>query len=392
MRVFLIAGEASGDQLGAGLMNALRRAMPDVAFSGVGGAAMQAAGLTTLFPLDDLAVMGFLPVLMRLPQLLARIETTTEAALRFKPDVLVIVDSPDFTHRVACRVRKAAPDLPIIDYVSPTVWAWRPGRAPKMRVYIDHVLALLPFEPEAHRRLGGPPCTYVGHPLVERIADLTPTSEDLRRREAKPPLLVVLPGSRHSEIEKLMPVFAATLERLASDIDAFDSVLPAVAHLKEEIRKQVETWPVRPRIVSTEAEKFAAFREATVALAASGTVTLELAMAQVPMVVAYKVSWIESQARHFINVPSIVLPNLILGENMIPEFLQQRCAPRALADALIGLLAEGSKRRSQCDGFTRLAQAMGLSRGETPSARAAEIVLSVAAGKRGASPSGRECS
>jgi len=381
--VFLIAGEASGDQLGARLMQALRRARADIEFVGVGGTAMQAEGLTSLIPLEDLAVMGFLPVLRHLPRLLQRMNEAFAAVLAARPDILVIIDSPDFTHRVARRVRKAMPDLPIVDYVSPTVWAWRSGRAARMRAYVDHVLALLPFEPEAHRRLGGPPCTYVGHPLVERIGDLVPDAEDLRRREIKPPLLVVLPGSRRSEIERLMPVFAATLERLADKIGAFDAVLPAVAHLEDEIRKRVETWRVRPFIISTEAEKFAAFRAARAALAASGTVTLELALARVPMVVAYKVSWLEAQARHFISVPSIVLPNLILGENLIPEFLQEECEPEALAEAVAKLIVGGLERESQSRGFLRLAQSLRLASGETPSARAADIVLSVAATKDG---------
>ncbi len=177
MRIFLIAGEASGDQLGAALMQALR-ARADVVFSGVGGAEMVNAGLTSLFPLDDLAVMGFLPVLRHLPRLMKRLDETVAAVLDEKPDALILIDSPDFTHRVARRVRRQMPTLPIIDYVSPTVWAWRSGRARAMRAYIDHVLALLPFEPDAYRRLGGPACSYVGHPLIERLSELLPRAED----------------------------------------------------------------------------------------------------------------------------------------------------------------------------------------------------------------------
>jgi lipid-A-disaccharide synthase len=375
----MIAGEASGDQLGAGLMRALRGVRPGIEFLGIGGTAMKAEGLDSLMPLEDLAVLGFLPVIRHLPRLLRRINDAVAAVLASKPDVLVIIDSPDFTHRVARRVRKPMPSLPIVDYVSPTVWAWRSGRAEKMRAYVDHVLALLPFEPAAHRRLGGPPCTYVGHPLLEEIDDLAPAAEDLARREIKPPLLLVLPGSRRSEIGRLMPVFATTLERLAAKIGPFEAVLPAVPHLEDEIRKRVATWHIRPRIITTEAEKFAAFRAARVALAASGTVTLELALACVPMVVAYKVSWIEAQARHFIDVASIVLPNLILGENVVPEYLQERAKPEALAAALAGLVAGGLERESQSLGFLRLGQMLRLQSGETPSARAADIVLSVAA-------------
>lgn len=378
VRIFIIAGEASGDQLGAGLIRALRRERPDSVFAGVGGPGMQTEGLASLFPFQDLAVMGFIPVLKQLPKLMGRVEGTAQAALSFDPDVLVIIDSPDFTHRVARRVRRANPALPIVDYVSPTVWAWRPGRAAKMRGTIDHVLALLPFEPAAYQRLGGPACTYVGHPLIEKMAQLTPDAADLDRREAAPPMLVILPGSRRSEIERLMPVFGVVLERLAALIGPFDAVLPAVAHLEPEICRRVAAWRVQPRIISDEKDKYAAFRTARAALAASGSVTLELALAHVPMVVAYKLLWIEWQARHFITVPSIVLPNLILNENVVPEFLQGACTPEALAQALARLCASCSDREKQQAAFKRLISKLELPAEETPSARAAAIVLSYA--------------
>ena len=374
-RIFLIAGEASGDQLGGGLMRALRLAQPEVVFCGVGGPAMSGAGFTSLYPLEDLAVMGFLPVLRHLPRLLARMDATVAAVLREKPDVLVIIDSPDFTHRVARRVRRAMPQLPIIDYVSPSVWAWRSGRARRMRHYVDHVLGLLPFEPDAYRRLGGPACTYVGHPLSERAAELMPNADDLRRRGEAPPRLIVLPGSRRSEIERLMPIFALTLKELAERVGVFEAVLPAVPHLAEDIRAKVANWPVRPRVICGEAEKFAAFRGAKAALAASGTVTLELALAEVPMIVAYAVSWAEALARPFIKVPSIVLPNLIIDENIVPEFLQENCTPEKLASALAALFVDGPERQLQSESFPRIAERLRLPDGETPSGRAAAIVL-----------------
>ncbi|MGB9186599.1 MAG: lipid-A-disaccharide synthase, partial [Methylovirgula sp.] len=337
--------------------------------------AMAGAGLVSLYPLEELAVMGFLPVLRHLPRLLKRMDETVAAVLRARPDALVIIDSPDFTHRVARRVRRSMPQLPIIDYVSPTVWAWRSGRARTMRASIDHVLALLPFEPEAYRRLGGPACSYVGHPLIERIADLTPGPEDLHRRNQAPPLIVVLPGSRHSEVERLMPIFAQTLKLLADQSGAFEAVLPAVAHLEAEIKSKVADWPVKPRVISGEAEKFSSFRRARAALAASGTVTLELALAEVPMVVAYKISALESLVRPFIKVPSIVLPNLILGDNIVPEFLQENCTPEALAAALAALIRDGPERQMQSRGFPQIADRLRLPAGETPSSRAAAIVL-----------------
>ena len=378
--VAIVVGEHSGDQLGFKLMQALRQRLGEdnVRFTGVAGEAMEHEGLDSLFPLADVAVMGILPVVRRLPTLLARIRETTRAILADPPDVLVIIDSPDFTHRVARRVRKARPGLPVVDYVSPSVWAWRPSRARAMRAYVDHVLALLPFEPGAHRDLGGPACTYVGHPLIERLSELRPGPEDAARRAAEPPLLLVLPGSRRSEISRLLRPFGEALALLQARNIAFEAVLPAVPHLLETIRAETAGWAVRPRIVEGTEAKYAAFRQATAALAASGTVTLELALAGVPMVVAYRVSKLEEQLKHIIRVPSIVLPNLILGENVIPELIQEAANPAALADALAPLLSATPARSLQEIALTRLDGLMILPGGDTPSARAARIVVEAA--------------
>ena len=380
LHVALVVGEHSGDQLGYKLMQALKLALgPNgVRFSGVGGEAMAHEGLRSLFPLSDIAVMGILPVIRRLPTVLARIRDTAAAILADPPDVLVIVDSPDFTHRVARRVRRALPGLPVVDYVSPSVWAWRPGRARVMRAYVDHVLALLPFEPQAHRDLGGPACTYVGHPLIERLDELRPGPEDARRRAAAPPLLLVLPGSRRSEIARLLQPFGETLARLRAQGLDFEPVLPAVPHLLETIRQQTSAWPVPPRIVEGPQAKYAAFRQASAALAASGTVTLELALAGVPMVVAYRVSKLEEQLKYLVKVPSIVLPNLILGENVIPELIQDSANPVDLAEALAPLLSPTPARARQEAALARLDTLMVLPDDDTPSARAARIVLAAA--------------
>lgn len=373
--VFLVAGEPSGDQLGFKLMRALRAAAPAVAFRGVGGPAMVAEGLPSQFAMSDIAVMGLMPVIKRLPLLLRRIRETADAVIANPPDVLVIIDSPDFTHRVAKRVRAKLPDLPIVDYVSPTVWAWRPGRAPAMRAYVNRVLALLPFEPAAHARLGGPECVYVGHPLIERLDELRPNAEEAAARAADPPLLLVLPGSRRSEIERLGPDFGAVVAGLAARIGPLDVALPAVAHLEPLIREKTAAWPVPPRILLGEAEKYAAFRRARLALAASGTVTLELALAQVPMVVAYRVSRVEALGRFLVTASSIVLPNLILGEKAIPEYVQENCTVPALVDALSPLVNDGPARAAQMAALARLDGLMRLEEGDTPSARAARLVL-----------------
>jgi lipid-A-disaccharide synthase len=379
--VWLVAGEESGDQLGAKLMRALKERLgPDrVKFRGVGGHAMAGEGLDVLFPLSDIAVMGLLPVLKRLPFLVRRGFKAVRAVVADRPDALVIIDAPDFTHAVAKRVRRKLPDLPIIDYVSPTVWAWRPGRARRMRPYVDHILAIKPFEPEALRRLEGPACTYIGHPLVERMGELRPRPGERRPLSEDPVELLVLPGSRRSEIARLMEPFGAALGRVIPQAGRPVSLtLPAVPHLAAEIEAGTRSWPVRPRIVQGEAEKYAAFRRAHAALAASGTVTLELAMAGVPMVVAYKVSKLEEQLGRFIIVPSFVLANLVLGENVIPEFMQADCVPDKLAAGLLPLLADTPERRRQLEALARMEGLMAIGEGETPSARAARIVAEVA--------------
>ena len=377
--VWLIAGEESGDQLGAKLMRALKAKLGDTGarFGGVGGHAMEAEGLQSVFPLSDIAVMGLVHVLKRLPSLLRRVSTAVAAAVAAKPDVLIIIDAPDFTHLVAKRVRRKLPDLPIINYVSPTVWAWRPWRARKMRPYVDHILAIKPFEPEALRRLGGPACSYIGHPLVERMGELRPRPGERRPIGEDPLELLVLPGSRRSEIVRLMEPFGAALGQVIPQLGRPVSLtLPAVPHLADEIEARSRDWPVQPRIVLGEAAKYAAFRRAHAALAASGTVTLELGLAGVPMVVAYKVSWIEAQIGRLIVVPSFVLTNLVLGDRTVPEFMQDDCTPENLAAGLRPLLADTPQRRVQVDAFHRLEDLMRIDE-HSPSARAARIVTEI---------------
>ncbi|HLN10514.1 MAG TPA: lipid-A-disaccharide synthase [Xanthobacteraceae bacterium] len=379
LTIFIIAAEESGDRLGGALMQALRqRCDGKVQFAGVGGPDMAAAGAPSLFPVEPLSIMGFAAIPRRLPLIMRRIREAASAAIAAHPDVLVIIDSSGFTHRVARRVRKAAPGIPIVDYVCPQVWAWRSGRARVMRSFIDHVLALLPFEPEALERLGGPPCTYVGHPLAERIDELRANEAEARRRNACPPLLLVLPGSRRGEVRRLLAPFAATLELVSRRIGSCELVLPTLPHLVDEIRQKTAAWSVQPRIICDAAGKLAAFRQARAALAASGTVTLELALAAVPTVAAYRVApWEAAIARRVVKVPSAILANLVLGENTVPEFLQENCVPGALADALVPLLADSPQRQRQLNGFARLDALMQIGSG-SPSGRAADIVLRAA--------------
>jgi lipid-A-disaccharide synthase len=380
MKVFLVAAEESGDRLGAALMRALRRQDASVTFAGLGGDAMAAEGIAPLFPIHDLSIVGLAAIPRRLPMIFLRIRQTVEAVLAEKPDVLVIIDSPDFTHRVARRVRKADPKIPIVDYVSPSVWAWRPGRARAMRRYVDHVLALLPFEPDAHARLGGPPCTYVGHPLAEQAATLRPDAAEAQRRASDPPVLLVLPGSRRSEVARLLQVFADAVTLLAQRRGPLEIVIPTVSHLAPLLEESAALWPSPPKIVIDPDQKRAAFRVARAALAKSGTVTLELAVAGVPTVAAYKVSNVEAAiARRVIQVPTVILANLVLGENVVPEYLQQDCTAESLADSLAPLLGETPERKRQLDAFARLDTVMEIGASD-PASRAAAIVLSVAAG------------
>jgi lipid-A-disaccharide synthase len=373
--VYLVAGEESGDRLGAALIEALRRADNRVRFSGVGGSHMAAAGVSSPFPLGDLAIMGFAAIPTKLPTILRRIRETADAVIAANPDVLVIIDSPEFTHRVARRVRARAPQICIVDYVCPSVWAWRPSRARAMRSYVDRVLALLPFEPAAMAKLSGPPTDYVGHPLIERVAELRPNEEEARRRMSDPPLLLVLPGSRSGEIRRMTKMFGDTLALLAARAGAFEVVVPAVPRLEGAVREAVAGWPVPVRIVTDPAAKYGAFRHARAALTKSGTSTLELALAGIPMVAAYLVSTIEAIVGSLlIKAPSAILTNLILGEKIVPEFLQWHCSPEKLAAALEPLLTDSPERRGQLAAFNRLDAIMEIG-GQAPSDRAAGLIL-----------------
>jgi len=375
-KIFLIATEESGDRLGANLMKVLRQRLGGaVRFEGIGGQSMAREGLTSLFPIEELSIMGLAAVVKQFPMILRRIRETATAVTKASPDILVIIDSPDFTHRVARRVRSRDPSIPIVDYVSPSVWAWRPGRARAMRAYVDHVLALLPFEPEEYRKLRGPPCSYVGHPLTEQTGVLRPGVGEQKRRDAQPPVLLVLPGSRRSEINHHMAVFGETLGLLQAAGVAFEPILPTMPHLQEAVGEGVKNWTVAPRIVIGEQEKRAAFRIASAALAKSGTVTLELALAGVPMVTAYKAGAAEAWiVRRAIRSSSVILANLVIGENVVPEFLQQDCTPEKLLRPLRELLTDSPLRQRQLKAFAKIDAIMSTGN-QPPGARAADIVL-----------------
>src|SRR5262245_41352629 len=352
-----------------------------VAFRGVGGPLMSAAGLTSLYPAHDLTSIGIWTVVARLPILTRRLHETVDAIVTAPPDVLVLIDAPDFTHRVAARVRRQLPHLPIVKYVSPSVWVWRPGRARAMRPSIDLLLALLPFEPEVHRQLGGPDCIYVGHSLLEHLSDLRPSAEETRMRATSPPLVLALPGSRAHEVTHLAGIFGEALGKVADRSGPIEVVLPTVPHLASQLSELTSRWPIRPRIIVDLAEKNAAFRRARAALAASGTVTLELALAGVPSVAGYRIPAIEglilrtiAKFHPAIGVRSVILANLVLGEIAIPEFLQSRCTPENLAQPLVDILSDTPARARQIEAFKRLEAILGADN-VAPSKRAAQALL-----------------
>jgi lipid-A-disaccharide synthase len=338
---------------------------------------MEAGGLTSLFPMSDIAVMGPAAIIEHLPQLLRRIRETASAAVEASPDVVVIIDAPEFTHRVARRIRKERPDFPIVNYVSPSVWAWRSWRAARMRAYVDEVLALLPFEPEVHARLGGPPCTYVGHPLIERrhwIDALDPQGlKDRLGLSDSRPVLLVLPGSRRSEIMRLWGPFTATLRALRATGHSLDVIVPTVGSVRDLVIERVKSWPYRTHVLEDEADKFRAFKLARTALAASGTVTLELALASCPMVVAYRVERLALLFRRLVKPPHFALANLVLGERAFPELMQESCVPEELAPALAALLGDTPERDAQIAALARVPEA--LSTGTPPAIASAMRVL-----------------
>jgi lipid-A-disaccharide synthase len=381
MEIYLVAAEASGDRLGASLMAALKRKSPGISFRGIGGNAMQAQGLTSQYPMNDLAVFGFADVFKSFLRLKRRIEEAADAIVANRPAAVVLIDSFGFSFRVAKRVRARAPEIPIIKYVAPQVWVWRQGRAKAMRPYFDHTLALFPFEPEVHLNLGGPPCTYIGHPLLESLPQLRPDAGETQRRGQQPPVLLVMPGSRRSELRSLMATFGEAVSRLVKTQGPFELVLPTLPHIEAQVREAASSWPVQPQIVVSEAEKFAAMRVARTAIAASGTATLELALARVPHIGAYRVRWWEAIiGRLLVKVKMALLPNILLDERVVPELLQEDCTAAKIVAAAAPLLESGAARARQMESFERLDAILAVS--ELPSEKAAAIVLELLAKSR----------
>lgn len=379
----LVCGEPSGDALGAQLMAGLKRLAGDrITFSGVGGLAMAREGLKSLYPLDATSVMGLREVVPAIPRILKHVKIAVDHAIATKPDAVVVIDSPDFTHRVARGIKARDASIPTIDYVAPQVWASRAYRAKAMAQYFDLVLALFPFEVDFFRKYGLK-AAFVGHPVVERTAKVHGGAA-LRTRlgiAAGAPLLALLPGSRTSEIRFILPEFTQAAAQLAERVPGLVTVLPTVPHVAAKVRAATSKWPTPLHVVENEDDKYAAFDAANVALAASGTVTAELALSRTPMVVAYKVGGLTFFLSKFLmTVTHITLINIILGREAVPEFLQSRATPAALADAVAHLFANPDARAAQVASMDEFAHALGAD-DEPPSLRAAREVLSFLDGK-----------
>ncbi len=379
LRVFILAGEPSGDKLGGALMAGLKDLRPDVTFEGIGGVQMQAQGLQSRFDMDELSVMGLAEVLPKYRHLKRRIVETAQAVIAMRPDVLITIDSPDFSLRVA-KLVKAGSDIRTVHYVAPTVWAWRAGRAAKMARHVDHVLALFPFEPPL-MQAAGMRCDFVGHPVVaEPVATQADADQfrevyDLGAR----PLLMVLPGSRLGEVARLGDRFGEAVRLLKQKNPTMQTVVPAAAPVAQAVLELTANWPdtmvLDPRegdCAQAMAQKQSAFAAADVALAASGTVSLELAASMTPMVIAYDMSPL---SRFIISrmmlVDTVTLVNLVSDTRVVPEVIGKACTAQAIAKGLEDVIASpNSQRAAMALTMERLGRG-----GQAPGLRAAEAVL-----------------
>lgn len=378
LKLAVVAGEESGDLLGADLVAALRASSGrNVELTGLGGRHLEAQGLTSLFNSSEIALMGVTAVVLDLPRLIRRIGQTAREIVRARPDCLVTIDSPDFSLRVARKVRAADPSIPIVHYVSPSVWAWRPGRAKAIKPYVDHILCVLPFEPEVLQRLEGPKGTFVGHRLTADPGLLSAAAAQSAPRDLDPrrdKTLLVLPGSRGSEIGQLLGPFGETVEVLRSRGNRFRIVLPTLPRLRERVAAGVKDWSQAPEIVVGADEKWRAFGEADAALIASGTVSLELALAGVPLVSCYKFDWLSRHVEGWITAWSALLPNLIADRPVAPEYYHQYVRPQHIARSLECLFADTEMRAWQKQGFAEIRRRLATDR--PPGEIAAGVVIS----------------
>ncbi|MBV1864157.1 MAG: lipid-A-disaccharide synthase [Rhodobacteraceae bacterium] len=385
MSVFVIAGEPSGDKLGGALMAGLK-GLSAVEFSGVGGPLMQAQGLDSLFDMADLSVMGLLEVLPRVPKLLRRVKQTAAAVIAARPDVLITIDSPDFCLRVAGKVRAVLPDIKVVHYVAPSVWAWRPERAVKMARYVDHVLALLPFEPPL-MQVAGMSCDFVGHPVV---AEPEPSYDEQLKLAAELGLnpdvgrmVCLLPGSRKGEVTRLLPIYQQVVSRVQAQFPDTQFILPMSGAVAADVREMTRRWNNPPVLLdpagldpdAAEARKRAVFYLCDAALATSGTVALELAAAACPMVVAYKANYLTTRmVKKLAQIDTANLVNIVTESRVVPEFLFDACTAEKITPAFLKIMDDPDTRGRQLEACEQTMAALGRGQ-QNPGLRAARSVL-----------------
>jgi lipid-A-disaccharide synthase len=382
--VFVITGEPSGDALGGALIAALRqRAGDGVRVAGIGGERMREQGVDSLAPLSDFAVNGIAEVLPRAPVILRHIKKTIAAIQQQQPDAIVTIDSSSFTWRVAHGLRRRGARLPLIHYVAPMVWVWRPGRARHIARWYDHLLALFPFEPPYFEKVGLP-CTPVGHPVVRSGAGSGDGARFRAEYGIAPDTLVlsVLPGSRGSEVQRLLPLFGATLREVEAVVGPFRVAVPTVETVSDRVALGIRGWPGEPIALRGDQAKYDAFAASRVALAASGTVALELAMARLPMTVAYRLSPVtELLLNRVFKVGQVNLINLILGRELVTEHVRGDRSPARLAATLIELIGDERVRAAHLEGYGEAIQRLG-SGDLSPSLKAADKILEIIAARR----------
>ena len=351
LKVFIIAGELSGDRLGGALMAGLQ-SLTDVEFEGIGGPLMGVQGLDSLFGMDELSVMGLIEVLPKIPILLRRVKETAAALDRFQPDVVVTIDSPDFCFRVVKKARISNPDFKVVHYVAPSVWAWRPERADKMAQYVNHVLALLPFEPP-YMEAAGMSCDFVGHPVIAE-PKVKPSEIKAIRREVEADddrLITILPGSRKSEIARMGPIYAQVVRDLHNQRKDLRFAIAAAPSVEAEVMQLAQDWP-ETRVIGMEgdvpkweARKRALYAASDLAIATSGTVALELAAQNCPMVIAYKANWMTTRmVKKMALIDTANLVNILTETRVVPELLFEAATPENIKNAALDVMRNKSKQ------------------------------------------------
>lgn len=376
MKIYLIAGEPSGDLLGSRLMRAMIAKNPEVEFYGIGGDTMEREGLKSLFDISELAVMGLFEVLPSLPKILKRFSQTIADIEKVKPDVVITIDSWSFSARIHKLLRRSKLNIPQVHYVAPQVWAWKKKRAKTMYKYIDHLLTLFPYEPKyftPHKLK----TTFVGHPVIESSV-LWANGEDFRNRfniDENVKIMSVLPGSRHTEVSRLLPVFLNVVKQIKDKHPDFCFVIPTVSTVEDRVKQMVEESGLPIIVVNNESDRHDAFCASDVAIAASGTVALELAMVDVPHIIAYKLAPLSAWlARHFLKIQFVNLSNILLGREIVPELLQENCNEEKILYYVDELLKKQSLFDRQQEGFKKVKEVLGLGE-QTPSANACDVIL-----------------